>query len=87
MDYEIIKVRVISFAYSALAFFISIFASALASDDFRALVTAHLGTSIGGVVGLLLLDAVIKHLRNLKVLSDAEKEVGAGGPHTPFFLI
>ena len=70
---DLIKIRLVSFAYEACTFFIGIFATAIASDEFRAILEQHFGTSVGGTLALLVLTGVVKHLRNRGLV---DKEFG-----------
>jgi hypothetical protein len=70
---ELIKIRLVSFAYEACTFFVGILATAIASDEFRAILEQHLGTSIGGTLALLFFTGLVKHIRNTSI---EDKEFG-----------
>lgn len=77
-DKDLILIRLKSFGYSAGSFLLVALVGALASDEFRAIVTEHLGSGAFSAIGLLVFDGLIKHLRNLKI----SQNVGAASSKT-----
>lgn len=76
MDTNLIKTRLISFAYEAFSLIITGFVGVLASDEFRAIILEHTGETITGSIAVLVLAGIVKHLRNLSVVKKYE-QVGA----------
>ena len=68
MDYiELIKIRVISFAYQLATAIAALVAAYLLSSDFAALVQEHFGTVAASLVSLVIPE-IVKHLRNVRVV-------------------
>lgn len=78
--YELIKIRITAFAYEAAGIILASMLGVLASEQFRELISVHWGTGVGVSITFLVLDGVIKHLRNLQII----KKFGATGIREPF---
>lgn len=76
MNTDLIKARLVSFAYEAGTLIASSVLGVFVSPDFAALVQAHFGVGMTTSLILLIVTGAVKHLRNLKVLKDAG--LGAG---------
>ena len=76
MNYELIKARVIAFAYEAGTLITLAILGALASPEFQALVVSHFGEGLTASAILLFVTAIVKHVRNLNVLKKYEERVG-----------
>ena len=72
MDTNLLKMRVISFAYGAGTLMALAVVAVLASDQMQSLISEHFGTGFFGTVISLLVIELVKHIRNLKVLKDAK---------------
>ena len=79
MNYDLIKVRIVAFVNEAFALFLYTFVGVLASNDFQTLVIEHTGATAFSGVAILLLNAGVKHMRNLKVLREYDRVGGTGG--------
>lgn len=66
---DLITVRLKSFGYSLLAFAVTGVLGFLVSPEFSALVTENFGDSVATTLVLLIVPEVVKHLRNLSVVS------------------
>lgn len=77
MEYELIKIRVLSFAYQFGTTVALLVVGYVSSPDFAALVQEHFGTIAASLVSLLIPE-LVKHLRNVRVLG--EWRLGASDP-------
>lgn len=76
---QLIKARVLSFSYSLATLVGLSIIGVLTSPDFSALVQQHFGDGASSMLILLVVSEGVKHVRNLKVLKDAERSVGGEG--------
>jgi len=72
MQYNLIQARVVAFLYEAGTIVGLAIIAALASPEFAAVITSHFGDGVTGSLVLLFVSGAVKHIRNLKVVSDAE---------------
>lgn len=85
MNTELIAVRMKGFVYglvSAIAAGIAAWMlDFFGSEIFRALVTEHFGETTVGVLILLVVDGVVKHVRNMRVVGAWKREFGSMPEH------
>ncbi len=84
MNYELIKIRVLSFVYQVGTSIGVLLAGYFLSDAFAQAVTEHFGVVVGGLVSLVIPE-LVKHIRNLKVL-EAWQAVGSDQRRGPTFI-
>lgn len=87
MNFELIYIRVKAFAAEAGAMVAFGVLGVMSSPEFANLLTTHFGAVWGGGIGLLVLNAVVKHLLNLKALSAYQERLGSVGGNEPPVLI
>lgn len=78
MKYDLLFIRLQAFALEAGSLLLFVLVGALSSPQMEQLVTNHWGDTVLGSFLLLLLNALIKHLRNLRILKDYEQKLGSG---------
>jgi hypothetical protein len=69
MNIDLFKTRAIAFAYEAGSLVAFAIISALSSPEFSALITEHFGETVYGGLILLVLNGIIKHIRNVMVVN------------------
>lgn len=79
MQYQLIQARVVAFAYEAGTIIVLAICTALISPEFAAAVTANFGDGVTGSLILLVVSGVVKHVRNLNVIKNAEDLGGTDG--------
>jgi hypothetical protein len=67
-----LKVRVLSFAYNFGSILVAGLATVISSQEFSALVKEYAGTATMGTIALLLVQEVVKFMRNKQVIANAE---------------
>lgn len=78
---DLMYIRIKSFVTEASVMLLLGAIAVFQSEAFANLVTEEFGEVWGGGLGLLIVSGVVKHLLNLKVLSDHKNKVGGvGGP-------
>lgn len=78
MNVDLFLIRLHAFAYEAGSLLLFVIVGALASPQMEQLVTNHWGDTMLGSLVLLALNALVKHLRNLRVLKEYENKLGSG---------
>lgn len=78
MDYDLIKIRAISFGWELLGLALTLLATMFSSSEFSALVQAHFGDTIISSIILLATSGLIKHLRNIEVIKQHREETLRG---------
>lgn len=90
MDFELIKTRVISFAYGLVTLVAGALLTQLlavfSGPEFHALVVQYFGDGVTSAFIFLVVSQIVAHVRNLVVLGRASR-LGAAGRHEPFTLI
>ena len=76
-DFNLIKIRIVSFAWSLLSLAGTALLAMFLSTDFAALVAQHFGEGATSTLILLAITEVVKHLRNLRVIAGAHRLGGA----------
>lgn len=76
LSLDLIKARILSFIWSVFAFLLTGVAGLLLSADFQAIVAKHWGTGVSGMLVLMLVTEVAKHLRNLRVVGKMRAQHG-----------
>lgn len=87
MNFELVKVRIISFLYQAGGLVLIAALGSLISPEFRDVISSHLGSGTLGTFGLLAFDAIVKQLRNMYVLNKTPGDLGAIGSTRQVTLI
>jgi len=78
-----LKVRALSFMYNFGTILVAGLATVLSSAEFSALVKEYAGTATMGTIALLLVQEVVKFMRNKQVIASAElKLIGKGSTIT-----
>ena len=72
MDKVLIETRLKSFGYGIVTIIGLAVVSALSSPEILALITENFGNGTAGILVTLFVTEIVKHLRNLKVLKDAQ---------------
>lgn len=73
MNYELIKIRVVAFAYQAGTTIVLAIIASVASPEFHAIITENFGTGITGMLVVLITDGIVKQVRNVMVLGRAAR--------------
>ena len=79
---DLIKVRITAFLHEAGVMLLSGVIALFASEQFSALIMEHFGTTVAGSLMILVLNAGVKHMRNLKVMKEYDR-LGAGIGENP----
>lgn len=77
MNGDLIKARIISFAYSASTLIVAAILAALASPEFHDIAIQNFGTGVLTTTALLVLDGVVKHARNIAAIKEATENLGS----------
>lgn len=85
MDFNLIKVRLVAFGYQAGGLIFLAVVGAVISPEFRDVVVAHAGEGVTGTLVALAFDAIVKHIRNTIVISNAT--VGGSREGEPVVLV
>lgn len=87
MDFELIKVRIISIGYKLLAGVVAVVLAGVISflsEDAKEIITSELGTGVISMLVLAILDEVTKHLRNVRIVK--EWKLGGNNEQRPILL-
>lgn len=76
-DFNLIKVRLLSFGYSVAALFVSAIIGVIISPEFSAAVHQNFGDGALVALGLATVVEFVKHFRNVAVVSSAADELGS----------
>lgn len=76
MNTELIKVRVLSFFYSVASLILTALAGLLLSPEFATVVQEHWGSGVVGMVILMAVTELAKHIRNVRVVGKARRISG-----------
>ena len=78
-----LKVRALSFMYNFGTILVAGLATVLSSAEFSALIKEYAGTATMGTIALLLVQEVVKFMRNKHVIANGEAvQVGKGSTIT-----
>lgn len=76
-NWDLYKLRLISFGWSVLSLVTTVVVGALASPEFATIVTQHFGTGAVSMLVLMGVTELVKHVRNVRVLNTAGRVGGA----------
>lgn len=79
-DFELLKIRAVSFGYDALSLLLTVLVATMASPQFSDLVTQHFGDTALGGIALIVVANLVKHLRNLDIVQKVGSIEGAKAP-------
>lgn len=76
-DWELIKTRALSFMWSLLSLAGTALTAMLLSPDFANIVTNNFGTGATGMLILMVVTELVKHLRNMRALNVGRGKFGS----------